>query len=102
MTFIDFKNQCVFNGSDLGKQYNANAIQERCLLKNQGHKQETQELNRTLKPSPESSADNKFNQRPEREISLETAQKNERFTLLEELLKPQLNQGSLAQELMAE
>jgi hypothetical protein len=30
-TYIDHSNQCVFNGSDLGKEYSAKAIQERCL-----------------------------------------------------------------------
>jgi len=29
-TFIDHKTKCVFNGSDLGKQYTAKAIMERC------------------------------------------------------------------------
>jgi hypothetical protein len=31
ITYIDHRNQCVFNGSDLGKEYSAKAIQERCL-----------------------------------------------------------------------
>jgi hypothetical protein len=31
ITYVDNRNQCVFNGSDLGKQYSAKAIQERCL-----------------------------------------------------------------------
>ncbi len=30
ITYIDHKNKVVFNGSDLGKQYSAKAIQERC------------------------------------------------------------------------
>lgn len=30
LTFIDHKTKCVFNGSDLGKQYSAKAIIERC------------------------------------------------------------------------
>lgn len=30
ITYVDHKNKVVFNGSDLGKQYSANAIQERC------------------------------------------------------------------------
>ncbi len=33
MTFIDLKNRVVFNGSDLGKEYAANAIIERCGIK---------------------------------------------------------------------
>jgi len=30
ITYIDHKNKVVFNGSDLGKPYSSNAIQERC------------------------------------------------------------------------
>ena len=30
ITYVDHKSKVVFNGSDLGKQYSANAIQERC------------------------------------------------------------------------
>jgi hypothetical protein len=30
LSFIDHKTKCVFNGSDLGKQYTAKAIMERC------------------------------------------------------------------------
>lgn len=31
ITYIDHRNQCVFNGSDIGKEYSPKAIQERCL-----------------------------------------------------------------------
>jgi hypothetical protein len=30
ITYIDHQSKCVFNGSDLGKQYSANQMQERC------------------------------------------------------------------------
>ena len=30
VTFIDFKTKCVFNGSDLGKEYSAKGLMERC------------------------------------------------------------------------
>jgi hypothetical protein len=30
MTYVDHETKCVFNGSDLGKQYSANQMQERC------------------------------------------------------------------------
>lgn len=33
VTYIDHQTRCVFNGSALGKQYSAKAIQERCLTK---------------------------------------------------------------------
>jgi hypothetical protein len=39
ITYVDFRTKSVFNGSDLGKQYSANAIMERCA------QQENQSLN---------------------------------------------------------
>jgi hypothetical protein len=33
ITYVDHQTKCVFNGSALGKQYSAKAIQERCLIK---------------------------------------------------------------------
>jgi hypothetical protein len=30
ITYVDFQTKCVFNGSTLGKEYSANAIQQRC------------------------------------------------------------------------
>lgn len=35
LTYIDSKNKCVFNGSDLGKQYSANGLQQRLSLTEQ-------------------------------------------------------------------
>ncbi|PTS89432.1 relaxase [Flavobacterium sp. HMWF030] len=35
ITYVDHTTKCVFNGSTLGKQYNAKAIQERCASINQ-------------------------------------------------------------------
>lgn len=32
LTYIDHQTKCVFNGSDLGKQYSANAIRQRCSV----------------------------------------------------------------------
>ncbi|WP_018615229.1 relaxase/mobilization nuclease domain-containing protein [Segetibacter koreensis] len=45
VTYVDHKTKCVFNGSDLGKQYSAKGIQERCgendhLNQNNGQKQQ--------------------------------------------------------------
>ena len=33
ITYVDHQTKCVFNGSTLGKQYSAKAIQERCQAK---------------------------------------------------------------------
>jgi hypothetical protein len=35
ITYVDHTTKCVFNGSTLGKQYSAKAIQERCASNNQ-------------------------------------------------------------------
>jgi hypothetical protein len=49
ITYIDHHTKCVFNGSDLGKQYSAAGIQQRCQnytqvqAQSQGVKQTTQE-----------------------------------------------------------
>jgi hypothetical protein len=32
ITYIDHKNRCVFNGSDLGKEDSAHGLQQRCLV----------------------------------------------------------------------
>ena len=54
ITYVDHKTKCVFNGSHLGKQYSANAIQQRCAAEHpsitkaeplkQSFKNETAEL----------------------------------------------------------
>jgi hypothetical protein len=49
ITYVDHHKKCVFNGSDLGKQYSAAGIQQRCRHQNiqqaqsQGLKQTPQE-----------------------------------------------------------
>ena len=44
LTYIDHQTKCVFNGSDLGKQYSANAIQQRCSGEITPLEQQTQSL----------------------------------------------------------
>lgn len=36
ITYVDHTTKCVFNGSTLGKEYSAKAMQERCLLAEKG------------------------------------------------------------------
>lgn len=50
LTYIDHKTKCVFNGSDLGKPYSANQIQERCTSSNIYDKTNRQ----TVQPLPDS------------------------------------------------
>ncbi|MFD0830817.1 relaxase/mobilization nuclease domain-containing protein [Mucilaginibacter boryungensis] len=37
ITYVDHQTKCVFNGSDLGKQYSAKAIQDRCGTSENGN-----------------------------------------------------------------
>ncbi|HMG66833.1 MAG TPA: hypothetical protein VK588_04070, partial [Chitinophagaceae bacterium] len=46
MTYIDHQNKVVFNGSDLGKQYSANEIQERI------RQQQLEKMKQVLKDEP--------------------------------------------------
>ena len=43
LTYVDHKTKCVFNGSDLGKQYSARGIQERCNHNDQSNHNEIQQ-----------------------------------------------------------
>jgi hypothetical protein len=40
LTYIDHKTKCVFNGSDIGKEYSAKSILDRCGIEQLIHKQE--------------------------------------------------------------
>ena len=44
LTYVDHQTKCVFNGSDLGKQYSANAMQQRCRVENTPNMQLKQAL----------------------------------------------------------
>jgi hypothetical protein len=44
MTYVDHQTKCVFNGSDLGKPYSANQMQERCSPKHVEKQQPPQQL----------------------------------------------------------
>jgi hypothetical protein len=50
ITYVDHKTQCVFNGSDLGKQYSAKAIQERCSISASADQKLAQQISE--KPQP--------------------------------------------------
>ncbi|WP_348810617.1 relaxase/mobilization nuclease domain-containing protein [Flavobacterium maritimum] len=56
VTYIDHTTKNVFNGSSLGKQYSAKAIEERCGLKIAGEEKRSQIYEKH--PSKESSIDN--------------------------------------------
>ncbi|HEX5152780.1 MAG TPA: relaxase/mobilization nuclease domain-containing protein [Parafilimonas sp.] len=75
ITYVDHKNKCVFNGSHLGKQYSANAIQQRCSSQ-QSIAQKQFELRQS--PIPESKG------------NLNLA--DSAIKLLDELMQPEKNQ----------
>ena len=49
VTYVDHQTKCVYNGSDLGKQYSANALQERCGVRQVLEPNETMERQPVLK-----------------------------------------------------
>jgi len=90
ITYVDYRTKCVFNGSDLGKQYSAKSIVERCkeLTETQLPKQEF-----VKQPSSKTSV-------PEQPISAPaTIQKKDGTELLETLLQPEYTSGYVPNEL---
>jgi len=76
ITYVDFRTKCVFNGSDLGKQYSAKAISERC-----GHQQQQSEKHENIQrqtPSPGAnrSGNNQQKNGPLTKVFLESSDKN--------------------------
>jgi hypothetical protein len=61
ITYVDHHTKCVFNGSDLGKQYSAAGIQQRCLLQRQAQG-ETQGLKQGPQEETSSSQYNSINE----------------------------------------
>ena len=87
MTHVDHTTKCVFNGSDLGKQYSAKAILERCEVKENIFRQEMKrEYSQTLSQK-EPFQQKEDHREPESELKQELFQERGRFPLLDELLK---------------
>ncbi len=56
LTYIDHNTKCVFNGSEIGKEYSAKSILEKCRISQLLTVQENskiEELNQTQKTSPD-------------------------------------------------
>lgn len=59
ITYVDHQTKCVFNGSDLGKQYSAKAIQERCgLVLLAGKNSLSQQHPEVQQPAPKQNQEN--------------------------------------------
>ena len=97
ITYIDFRTKCVFNGSDLGKEYSAQGIMNR-LHKGQNH----EELNLGQKQTNglKQGNDKRHNQNKDLEESHEYKNKQEMSKVLELLLKPERNSNHLPFELL--
>jgi hypothetical protein len=52
VTFVDNKSRVVFNGSDLGKAYSANAIQEKLSLNEESRTRYQHDVKQGMEPSP--------------------------------------------------
>lgn len=98
ITYVDLKNKCVFNGSDLGKEYSAKGILER-LSMDQNHKelklsqQQTSDVKEGIRMTPQDNAQDQAQ-------SQENKNKQEMSKVLELLLRPELNDNHLPYELL--
>ena len=93
VTYVDHQTKCVFNGSDLGKQYSANALQKRCTeaLATHPAKTPTHEGQQSIPGQhrwSHDSSQSKFSQSSET-ISNEPFKNGSKDSLLETLLKPE-------------
>ncbi len=90
ITYVDHRTKCVFNGSDLGKEYSAKRIVERCLLVEKNNQKLQQAL--TLIPPSTSSGSGLIN---DKKLHMEDINKHIQNSdvqkILEEFLKPELN-----------
>ncbi|MEO6550739.1 MAG: relaxase/mobilization nuclease domain-containing protein [Ferruginibacter sp.] len=93
ITYIDHQNKCVFNGSELGKQYSANQIQERCRPEQLQKPRQVQHQQRHIKQINELNHPTEV--KNDSGIAIDISPRNE---LLKELTKAE-QEGSLPFEL---
>ena len=101
MTFIDHQNRCVFNGSDLGRQYSAQAIQERCSINPENVKQEIFLLSQKIIEPFTNNTEVKGAFSPIEKDDL-AFHKHQRFELLEKLISGGPKPGNVPDELSEE
>lgn len=76
ITYVDFRTKCVFNGSDLGKQYSAKAICERCGHQRQQSEKHENIQRQTTSVGTNSSRNNPKKNGPLTSVFLESSDKN--------------------------
>lgn len=89
LTYVDFKNKCVFNGSDLGKEFSAKGIMEQLRPE-----QKQDEVTKSPEQPNEVKQDNRMQQRGEskdQEHSHEHKNNQQTPNILELLMKPERN-----------
>ncbi|MGI8636761.1 MAG: relaxase/mobilization nuclease domain-containing protein, partial [Segetibacter sp.] len=94
ITYVDHRTKSVFNGSDLGKQYSAKGIEERCkhIEKLQPTQITTQQAEKQIEPQNQTinkEQKNNFEQRPASAIS----------KALDDLLQPSQSNNYMPNEL---
>jgi hypothetical protein len=90
MTYIDHKTKCVFNGSDIGKEYSAKSILDKC-----GITQTISEQEESIQPKI--SKAEKHELKPQ--LSEQHEQKLDLSRLFEEIIKPVEENNYLPYEL---
>jgi len=98
LTYVDLKSKCVFNGSDLGKEYSAKGILERLGLDlNQMElnlsQQQINGVKEGIRMTPQDNA-------KDQEQSQENKNQQEMSKVLELLLRPEQNDNHLPYELL--
>ena len=77
ITYVDFKTKCVFNGSDLGKEYSATALMERCNVQTEKLQKQRMKLTQEIE-------NDKFEHSNNMPHGI--------LKTFDELIKPQINQ----------
>lgn len=100
LTYIDMRTKCVYNGSYLGKNYSAKAVQERCLLKSYAPDIGPEAAVKPKQIRPTQTASTRSLSKPEGHFLNDNstgslADKN----LLEDLMLPVLDPGSVPWQL---
>jgi hypothetical protein len=76
---VDFKTKCVFNGSDLGKEFSAKGLMERCTIQSEKQIMQSIQLNQQV-------ADDKFDH--------SKTLNHDILKTIDDLMKPELNQNA--------
>ena len=97
MTYIDFKTKCVFNGSDLGREFSAKGIRDRLTLEpNHGELNLGQKQSNGVKQVHELRLDHKQGQKQSDELK----NKQSVSKTLELLLKPERNDNYIPHQFL--